>query len=452
MTQLKNGVELETVLESHPEEADELRPLLAAFAWMQIDIPAPTRRVEGKQALMAAAVRRRREVEITQGYLNELNAGLPFEAIYAQAEASMRPLLIAAWRMFSTEAPQPDAEKRAQGKQQLMALAARKRAERQRQLAASMSPVSHLRAGFAGLLLGIRPRPSVLRRGLSGAAAMTAVLAALMLGSNGIGTAAASSLPGDAFYRVKRLGENARLAFSFDPARRAELGASFDRARLNELIDLALGGRELPDSILADWADSQRNAYAAIRRLPIAEQQALGHALLNSFGDANAVAELLGSMPGTQGLIAWLGASDEALPQSTETARLQELLPFDLNRGPMPVERPLPPADEIAVVELATMPPPAATPVEPAETLLPEAAVQFVQPAAPVEDEDEDDAVRPASAAAGDDQPAAEPTDDTQFVQPPMEDPTPEPVDPGASADPTAPRPPAPSQPGDPNP
>ncbi len=434
IAQLNNGVDLETVLEAYPEEADELRPLLAAVAWVKMDIPTPCRRREGKQALMAAAARRRRQVEVTQGYLNELKAGIPFDEIYQHADAAMRPLIVAAWRMFSTEPPAPDAARRAAGKQQLMDMVARRREERQREMAASMSPLFHLRAGFAGLMRELRPGRVILRRALSGSAASLAILALVLLGGRGVGTAAADSLPGDAFYHVKRLGESARMAFAFDPERRAALDARFDRTRLLELSRLAREGQPLPESVLGEWVQSQRNAYAAIRRLPVAQQERLARALLDRFGDPTRAAIALGGAsdgPATAWLESEAGIGPAA--SATETADLESDVILPLQSAPLPVQRPLPPIEESEPVELATAERPIA--VEPAaaagdeEDLLSEEAVQFIQPAPPPADDDDDDDERPASSdAPGEEEPTPEPTDDNQFVLPPMQpSPTPEP-------------------------
>jgi hypothetical protein len=423
ITQLNNGRELESVLAEHPEQADELRPILAAVAWMRMDIPAPARRTEGKQALMAAAVRRRREVEITQGYINEINAGIPLEEMLERAEPAIRPLIVAAWRMQSTEPPAADPARRQAGKERIMAIATRKRAERQQELAAAMSPSSHLRVGLIGLARGIRP--NALRHAFSGVMAMALLAAGLGMGGMRINTAAADSLPGDAFYRVKRIGENAKMIFAVDPARREALSQSFNRARLNEMLDLALDGRKVPALVAADWAAGLDNAYAAIRRLPIAEQEALGAALQRGIGSADKIEALLGNADGSRDLFAWLASAPD--PASTEPASAALELPLGLGRLPMPVQRPLPPEDEddvaaaTAVAPAVVIDPLATKSVDPVER------VQFVQPAPPRDDDDDGD--RTAADQPAGDQPAAEPTDETQFVQPPM-DPS-DPADPG---------------------
>ena len=70
----------------------------------------------------------------------------------------------------------------------------------------------------------------------------------------------------------------------------------------------------------------------------------------------------------------------------------------------------------------------------------------FVQPSLIVEDEDKAGKTGLAGSQASADQPAAEPTDDTQIVQPPMELPTP-------GEDPLQdPEPPSAEEPATPNP
>ena len=179
ITQLNNGMDLEVVLEQVSDDADELRPILAAVAWVRLEIPAPavTRRLAGKQAIMAAAAHCRRTMESTQGLLNEIKAGVPIAELLARATPEQRPVVLAAWRMHSTASPLPNAARVAMGRERLMVLVERRRALRQRALAARMSPASHLRAGLLGFWHGMRaPRPRVASRALSNACCWRSVM------------------------------------------------------------------------------------------------------------------------------------------------------------------------------------------------------------------------------------------------------------------------------------
>jgi hypothetical protein len=448
MTQLNMGKDLETVLSSVPEHADELRPMLAAVAWMKMEIPAPTsdRRRAGKQDFMATVAKLRREVESTQGLINEIKAGVALDEVLLHAMPEQTPLVVAAWRMYATPAPAPDAKRIAAGKAQLMAMVAVKRSERERLLAASMSTSTHLRAGVAGLARGmtrgLSPRPSFLRRAVTGVAGTAIAAIVLAVGSAGVGTAAADSLPGETFYGMKRLGESARMLFAFDPARRAELDTVFNRARLDEMIVLAENGRHVPADVLGEWAGEQCNAYAAIRRLPLEAQEALGDALLEAFGSARAAAEALRAAAddgAIEGLVAWLSDRDPSIAVTTLEPAFITPGPV-LDRASRPIERPMPaedresaPGEDLPFEELAPITQPVVGELE--DT--PEGEVDFLLPQISEEDDDDDgdgDGNGEHAAAAG---PGADPVDpvdpadepvDAGFVKPPMEEPSPEPI------------------------
>jgi len=441
ITQLNSGMDLEAVLEQVPDDADELRPILAAVAWVRLEIPAPAlaRRLEGKQAIMEAATRRRREMDATQGLLNEIKAGVPVEELLARATPERRPMVMAAWRMHSTPAPVPNAARVALGRDRLMAMAEERRARRARVLASRMTPASHLRAGIQGFWHGLRaPRPRVARRALSGAMTMAAFVVAMGLGVGRMSTAAADSLPGDPIYSIKRLGETARIFFAFDPDRRAELNDRFADARLREMLALSADRRDIPAAVLREWAESRDNAYATIRRLPVADQQRLLKGLIAAFGSAEDMERALGPLDGTRlaGMAAWVESSRAA--RATEAVKAEATVEAGaLPQVPLPIERP------IAVDEET----PARQPVAGAPTLAPAAQgpdaqsvpePDFIQPSIIVDDEDEDHkASASGSKDPAADQPVVEPTDDTQIIQPPVELPTPgeDPLqDPGASA------------------
>jgi hypothetical protein len=125
---------------------------------------------------------------------------------------------------------------------------------------------------------------------------MAAFVVAMGLGVGRMSTAAADSLPGDPIYSIKRLGETARIFFAFDPDRRAELNDRFADARLREMLALSADRRDIPAAVLREWAESRDNAYATIRRLPVADQQRLIKGLIAAFGSAEDMERALGPL------------------------------------------------------------------------------------------------------------------------------------------------------------
>lgn len=321
LTQLNEGMDLEAVLAEHPAEADELRPILAGAAWVRMDIPPPARRLEGKQALMAACAQQRRAVETTQGYVNEIKAGVPLDELLAHAKPEAQPLVVAAWRMHTTAAPAPDPEKFAAGKLALMAMVEQKRAA-----ARSTHPVGErVKQGMAGLWQGLAPRPSGLRRAWAGSLGAIATVLVIGIGATGVTTAAAASLPGDTFYPVKRLGESARLWLTLDPARRADLDADLDAERLAEISHLIDEGREVSATMLADWLRGQPDALAKIQRLPEATQARLGANLNELLADGARLADLAGDPALTKGLRQWLDGMARAADEARDTTDARAL-------------------------------------------------------------------------------------------------------------------------------
>lgn len=428
ITQLNSGMDLEEVLEQVPDQADELRPVLAAVAWVRMEIPVPamSRRLEGKQAVMAAAAQRRRETEATQGLINELKAGVSVQDILTRARPEQRALVLAAWRVHSTPPPVPNAVRVNLGKGRLMALAEGRRRLREKALVARLSPAKHLKVGLQGFWQGLlAPRPQA-RRALSGAMSMAAFVAALGLGAVRVSGAAADSLPGDPAYSIKRLGESARIFFAFDADRRALLSDRFADARLREMLTLSEEGREIPAAVLRDWVLEQDNAYGSIRRLPVAQQERFLSGLLQAFGSAEALEQALGEGVDHRlsGMLAWMGAADSAIADAVATTPAQgsAVLP----QAPLPIERPVALDEETEMAPARTVVSPTASGAqEGAEAAAP--APDFVMPDLVLDVGDDDDEDRPAGqgGSTSSDQPTVEPTDDTQIVQPPVELPTP---------------------------
>jgi hypothetical protein len=120
--------------------------------------------------------------------------------------------------------------------------------------------------------------PMLLRPALATAAALVLVLA-------GATSAAASSLPGDALYSVKRASEDVRLALTFDVEARTQLLSEFTDRRLEELAEIAkrrpssapTATQEYADAVerFADSLDDLKNAVSEDKR---AAAQALAEA------------------------------------------------------------------------------------------------------------------------------------------------------------------------------
>jgi len=110
-------------------------------------------------------------------------------------------------------------------------------------------------------VVALAPRPSrfsfpaLLRPALAAAAILVLVAA-------GATSAAASSLPGDALYAVKRAGEDVRLALTFDDVARTQLLSEFTDRRLEELAEIAPKARILENRLYV--VDGERYSSAGI--------------------------------------------------------------------------------------------------------------------------------------------------------------------------------------------
>jgi Domain of unknown function (DUF5667) len=125
----------------------------------------------------------------------------------------------------------------------------------------------------AAVLLAPRPSwfsfPAILRPAFAAAAILVLVLA-------GATTAAASSLPGDALYAVKRTSEDVQVALTFDQVARMELLARLADRRLEELAEIAnqrpssapTATQQYADAVerFADALDDLRNADSEDKR------------------------------------------------------------------------------------------------------------------------------------------------------------------------------------------
>lgn len=448
LAQLNSGRELEEILEGYPLLADELRPMLAAAALARIDIPPPERKEANREVFLAMVAERRRAVNATDGYCNELKAGVPLSRLVEQAPPEVEPLLHAAWTMYSAAPPTPDPTKVAAGRKRLMSLAA----ERRRQRLGQRSLVGWARDGIAEVAGGLISVPSVNRRVLTGAFATVAACLVMFVGVAGIGTAAASSLPGEPFYGMKRLGENARMLFAFDPVARADLNLRFSERRLDEIRDLVENGREVPLDLVAAWLHGQSDAWAEIQALPAEKQEELAQALLASLAAQAEIEGRLGeSVSDPVGLAELLGwarsladsarssVAPEPAPESTEVAS-----PV-VEPAPLPLPRPLPPSD-LSPRPAAEEPEPAPPVVQPGLSIEPEVqdapedeAPPMVQPGNPEpardEREDRDDEEDQEAPEKPTSPPSPDPTPNPPpYVQPPVDIPTPDAGEPDPGA------------------
>ena len=108
--------------------------------------------------------------------------------------------------------------------------------------------------------------PAILRPALAAAAI-------LVLISAGATSAAASSLPGDPLYAVKRAGEDVRLALTFDEVARTELLSELTDRRLEELAEIAKHRPSSAPTATQEYADAVNNFADALDRLRDADSE-----------------------------------------------------------------------------------------------------------------------------------------------------------------------------------
>jgi hypothetical protein len=250
------------------------------------------------------------------------------------------------------------------------------------------------------------------------AAMATVVMAA---GVAGVSTAAASSVPGQPFYNVKRFGETAQLLFSFDPARRAELNLRFAERRMAEIDALSGEGRDVPVSLVEDWLVGQAEAWSEIRRLPEAQRDILTQVLLDmvSSGEIRQpqLRRLIANGAGLDVLLAQSDALAERVRAALATQpTAADTVPVEAPSGPMAVPRPLPqeelagvPAPEAESDETVAAPPVNVQPQVPAAPPAEQPVAQPVasQPEPEPEDEEDPAASVPPAAGGGQEDPVA---------------------------------------------
>ena len=121
-------------------------------------------------------------------------------------------------------------------------------------------------------VVALAPRPSrfsfpaMLRPALAAAAILVLVLA-------GATSAAASSLPGDALYSLKRASEDVRLALTFDDVARTQLLSELTDRRLEELAELAKSRPASAPTATQEYADAVNSFANALDELRSADSE-----------------------------------------------------------------------------------------------------------------------------------------------------------------------------------
>ncbi len=338
------GEDLQAVLPPDPELAERVRPALLLLLGQLDDLPASRRRESDKAILMAAVAARREAVQATDRYVRLVKRGLPIERLLAQVPETMRLSVVAAHRMHSLAPPPP--LHRTAGKRRVMALAARRRLSRRRAVLSLRPLPIRLREVVASVAAAFwTPRPA-----WASAVAALGAMMVLVGGLAGLNTAAASSVPGQPLYGFKRLGETAKLAFTFDPAERADLVEQFGERRLAEMVAVVeAGGRLSIDQLLA-WLRDDPEACQRVLRLGADQQLSLANEVRRTVDAWREVLASGGRTLQDSSLLALVKWAERATEQS---ARAEvEWPPHELGMaetvvegGPLPLPRPLPPED-----------------------------------------------------------------------------------------------------------
>jgi len=108
--------------------------------------------------------------------------------------------------------------------------------------------------------------PALLRPALAAAAVLVLVLA-------GATSAAASSLPGDALYSLKRATEDVRLALTFDDVARTQLLSELTDRRLEELAEIAKQHPSSAPTATQEYADAVERFANALDNLRDADSE-----------------------------------------------------------------------------------------------------------------------------------------------------------------------------------
>ncbi len=176
-------------------------------------------------------------------------------------------MILAARTLRDAEPPWPAIDRREAGKRRLTALVERRRRER----LTSRKLVASVRYGVGGLA----PRSTFMRRARTATMTLSLTAAVAFAGTAGVAPVAASSLPGEPLYHVKRFGESAELLVTFDPERRVSLRTLHAQRRLDEMARLREAGSEIPDSLFESWLSGQAGVPNALAGLSTDQRRML---------------------------------------------------------------------------------------------------------------------------------------------------------------------------------
>ncbi|MEO8083531.1 MAG: DUF5667 domain-containing protein [Ardenticatenales bacterium] len=328
LAQLNTGADFEAVLAGFPDYTDELRPALAASEWMQRLAPPPQRKLDSKSAFVAAVAERRRLVERVDGLVVEVKVGVSVNELLARTALPLQGVVFAAHAMHADILPMPSADVIAQGKVEFMARVAQRRGTEARGVSAA-APRS--RGAWRSVFGGIAPRPTLARRAMSSAVALTLACSVAMTGIVQVGRAAASSLPGETLYQVKIIGQNARMLFSFDPDARSALRAKFAQSRMTDIETLVVSGRNVPAEAVEQLLEEQSaiDGLSAVQRAMLGglvrdmtnKDADLAARLRDAAGDPSTIDALLQDDRMDDGPIPQRKPAEVALPDEDRTPR-----------------------------------------------------------------------------------------------------------------------------------
>lgn len=160
-------------------------------------------------------------IETFEVCVRALESGKSLESVlsqYPDVEVELRPLLETAEQAFKMSAPDVPQDAVSRGRTKILQQAAAMRK------ATTQTPKSavNFRRWATSLVLAL----------------------VFLLGGTGVVKASSGTLPGDNLYPVKRVWEEVRLWFAFNPAGREVLESEYEQERLDEIGELIAEGRE----------------------------------------------------------------------------------------------------------------------------------------------------------------------------------------------------------------
>lgn len=244
LAMLAGGATLEHCLGAFPQQADELRPLLATVSDLQVSsqpapAPEPAARQTAREQFLARAVALSAPPavpieEALETSVQMLAAGAAVEdclQAFPHYAAELRPALAISGAMQHTAAlPVPVRPAQAVAGQRQAFITAAKAARRTARAGSS----------WLGTWAGLWRQP-VWARAL---AMLLVVLLSFAFGRAAV-TAASTALPGDTLYPVKLAAEQARLLVTADETQRSTLRQQFEQNRRDEAAQVIEQGRQV---------------------------------------------------------------------------------------------------------------------------------------------------------------------------------------------------------------